>query len=132
LVCLEGAASPMSVRCAGEYRERCQSAMIQTVEIKLRIPSVRVQRAQRDSPTIAKEDVRFIKRVELEGIPQQGDVLTMTIESSGDTFPCEVLRSDWHDDKNMFVIACRYARRTISEIDYLRLMSAGDWHVTAR
>ena len=106
--------------------------MIHTVEIKLRIPSLRQGRPQRDSPPIANDDVRFIKRVELEAIPQQGDVLTMTIESSGETFQCEVLRSDWHDEKNMFVIACRYARRSISEADYLRLMSAGDWHVMAR
>ena len=106
--------------------------MIHTVEIKLRVPSLRLERAQRDAATIANDDVRFIKHVELEAIPQPGDVLTMTIESSGATFQCEVVRSDWHEDKNMFVIACRYARRTISEADYLRLMSAGDWHVMAR
>jgi hypothetical protein len=106
--------------------------MIHSVEIKLRIPSLRLERPQRDSSTIANDDVRFIKRVALETIPRQGDVLTMTIESSGETFQCEVLRSDWHDDKNMFVIACRYARRGISEADHLRLMSAGDWHVMPR
>jgi hypothetical protein len=102
--------------------------MIHSVEIKLRIP--RLERPQRDSSTIANDDVRFVKRVALETIPRQGDVLTL--ESSGATFQCEVLRSDWHDDKNMFVIACRYARRTISEADYLRLMNAGDWQVMAR
>jgi hypothetical protein len=106
-------------------------AMPQTVEIRLRIPSLRAHGQQTDSPSvIANDDVRFIKQVELAQIPRRGELLTMTTES-GATFQCEVVRSDWHDDKNMFVIACRYARRTISEAEYRGLMDAPDWRVTA-
>ena len=102
----------------------------QTVEIRLRIPSLRAHGQQTDSARmIANDDVRFIKQVELANIPRRGELLTMTTES-GATFQCEVVRSDWHDDKNMFVIACRYARRTISEAEYRGLMGAPDWHVT--
>jgi hypothetical protein len=105
--------------------------MTQTVEVRLKIPSLRVERERADSPTkIANDDVRFIKHVALEQIPRQGDVLTMTV-GSGATFQCEVVRTDWHDGKNMFVVACRYAKRTISEGEYRGLMDAPDWHVTA-
>jgi hypothetical protein len=105
--------------------------MSQTVEIRLRIPSLRAPGQRTESPSvIANGDVRFIKQVELEEIPRRGELLTMTTES-GATFPCEVVRSDWRDDKNMFVIACRYARRTISEAEYRGLMDAPDWQVTA-
>lgn len=105
--------------------------MTHTVEVRLKIPSLRVDRERTDAQSkIANGDVRFIKQVALDGIPQKGDVLTMTM-ASGATFPCEVVRSDWHDDKNMFVIACRYARRTISEAEYRGLMDAPDWQVTA-
>jgi hypothetical protein len=31
----------------------------------------------------------------------------------GGTFECEVVRSDWHHEKNLFVIACRYRKRSI-------------------
>jgi hypothetical protein len=107
------------------------AGMKHTVEISLRIPSLRTRREGADSPsTIANNDVRFIKNVELETIPQRGDVLTMTIGSEG-TFQCEVVRSDWHHDKNMFVMACRYSKRSISEAEYRALIDAPDWRVRA-
>jgi hypothetical protein len=104
--------------------------MTQTVEVRLKIPSLRAQREGSDAPSkISNDDVRFIKQVAFDGIPRAGEVLTMTIGSAA-TFQCEVVRSEWHDDKNMFVIACRYAKRTITEAEYRALMGAPDWHVT--
>jgi hypothetical protein len=101
--------------------------MAQTVEISLRIPSLRVRIEGKEAPqTIANSDVRFCKRVELEAIPKAGDILTMAV-SSGGTFECEVVRSDWHQDKNMFVIACRYSKRSISPAEYDALIGSSDW-----
>jgi hypothetical protein len=101
--------------------------MTQTVEISLKIPSLRATRERQQNPsTIANNDVRFIKHVELEAIPRAGDLLTMTV-AAGAPFHCNVIRSDWHHDKNMFVIACRYAKRSISEADYQALLAASDW-----
>jgi hypothetical protein len=106
---------------AGQHR------MTHLVEISLRIPSIRGSRAGNDTPaTIVNNDVRFIKQVELESIPKAGDVLTMTVESA-EAFDCEVIRSDWHQDKNMFVIACRYGKRSMSEAAYQTLLDAPDW-----
>ncbi|PYR36509.1 MAG: hypothetical protein DMF93_19755 [Acidobacteria bacterium] len=100
-------------------------------EISLKIPSLRVRREGKDSPeTIANSDVRFIKLVELDRVPKSGDVLTMTIGSET-SFQCEVVRSDWHQDKNMFVTACRYSKRSISEAEYHALMGASDWQMRA-
>ena len=102
--------------------------MTHLVEISLRIPSIRAIRDGKDSPTtIANSDVRFIKQVELESIPKAGEVLTMTVEWA-ESFRCEVIRSDWHQDKNMFVIACRYAKRSISDAEYQAFLNAPDWH----
>jgi hypothetical protein len=103
--------------------------MAQTVEISLRIPSLRVRREGKEDPeTIANGDVRFIKQVELTAIPKAGESLTMTVGSS-DSFACEVVRSDWQNDKNMFVIACRYSKGSISLVEYQALMDAPDWQV---
>jgi len=100
-------------------------------EISLRIPSLRVRREGKDSSeTISNSEIRFVKRVELERVPKSGDVLTMTIGSEA-SFQCEVVRSDWHHDKNMFVTACRYSKRSISEAEYRALMDASDWQVRA-
>jgi hypothetical protein len=105
--------------------------MAQTVEISLRIPSLRVRREGKEAPeTIANSDVRFGKRVELEAIPKPGDILKMTL-SSGGTFDCDVVRSDWQHDRNIFVVACRYSKRSISRAEYEALMGASDWQVRA-
>ena len=105
--------------------------MAQTVEISLRIPSLRVKRGDKDDlETINNSDVRFSKQIEVETIPKPGVVLTMTI-SSGETFECEVVRSDWHHDKNMFVVACRYSKRSVTPAEHQALMNASDWQVRA-
>jgi hypothetical protein len=105
--------------------------MTQTVEISLKIPSLRVRRERNETPeTIANSEVRFGKRVELTAIPKPGEILTMTL-SSGGTFECEVVRSDWQHDRDMFVVACRYSKRSISPAEYQALMGASDWQVRA-
>jgi len=103
--------------------------MTHTLEISVRIPSLRVRRdGKEDLETIVNSDVRFFKNVEVEAIPKLGDVLTMTVGSSG-TFKCEVTRSDWHHEKHMFVAACRYSKRTIAQAEYQALVDATDWQV---
>jgi hypothetical protein len=105
--------------------------MAQTVEISLRIPSLRVRREGKDTAeTIANSDVRFSKRIELDAIPKPGEVLKMEV-SSGGTFECDVVRSEWHHEKNMFVVACRYAKRSISQADYQALIDSSDWQAKA-
>jgi hypothetical protein len=105
--------------------------MPQTVEINLRIPSLRVRREGKEDPeTIVNNDVRFIKNVELDVIPKPGKILTMDIGSEL-TFDCEVVRTEWHHDKNMFVVACRYAKRSISNAEYRAFVDSSDWHLKA-
>ena len=105
--------------------------MAQTVEISLRIPSLRIRREETDTlETINNADIRFSKQIEVESIPKPGVVLTMAM-SSGETFECDVVRSDWHHGKNMFVIACRYSKRSVSPGEYQALMNSSDWQVRA-
>jgi hypothetical protein len=105
--------------------------MPQIVEISLRLPSLRIRREDKDAvETINNSDVRFTKQIEVESIPKPGAILTMAI-SSGETFDCQVVSSDWQHDKNMFVIACRYSQRSVSPAEYQALMNASDWRVRA-
>jgi hypothetical protein len=105
--------------------------MAQTVEISLRIPSLRVRREGKEElETVANGDIRFTKHIELEAIPKAGEVLHLAVRS-GETFDCEVVRSNWHDEKNMFVIACRYSKRSISAAEYEAFMDSSDWQVKA-
>ena len=104
--------------------------MAQTVEISLRIPSLRIRKEGKDTPeTTSNSDVRFTKKLDLDSIPKTGVVLEMSM-SAGAPFQCEVVRSDWHDGKNCFVIACRYSKRSISPAEYQSLMDSSDWTLT--
>ena len=103
--------------------------MIQTVEISLRVPSLRVKRDGKDAPeTISNSDIRFIKRIDVDSIPKNGTVLTMEIGSHG-SFESVVVRSDWHEEKNLFVIACQYKNRSITPTDYQALLDSTDWQL---
>ncbi len=104
--------------------------MTQTLEISLRIPSLRVfGREGKEGPeTVANSDVRFIKHVELDKIPKPGDMLDLVVGSGG-SFQCKVIRSDWHHQKDMFVTECRYAKRSISEAEYHALLDSSDWRM---
>jgi hypothetical protein len=102
----------------------------QTVEISLRVPSLRVRREDKDTPeTISNSDIRFAKRLEVDSIPKAGTMLEMSM-SAGAPFQCEVVRSDYHEGKNCFVVACRYSKRSISPAEYQSLMDSSDWTLT--
>jgi hypothetical protein len=103
--------------------------MAQSVEISLRIPSLRVRKEGTDvAETIANGDVRFSTQLEVETVPKPGTILTLPV-GTADPFECEVVRSDWRDDKNRFVVACRYVKRSITHADYQALMHAPGWEV---
>lgn len=101
--------------------------MPQTVEISLRIPSLRVPGEGNAMQTIANNDVRFSRQLEVERIPKTGDVLDMSVDDR--QFKCTVVRSDWHHEKNLFVVACRYANRSIPHAEYQALMDSSDWQI---
>jgi hypothetical protein len=101
----------------------------QIVEISLRVPSLRMKREGKDTvETISNSDSRFIKRIELGSIPKAGTVLAMEVDSTM-SFECEVVRSDWHESKNIFVLACQYRKRSIAPADYQKLLDSPDWEL---
>ena len=121
-----------------DYDVNCRSAasrrtdgfsMTHTIEISLKIPSLRIRREGKDAlDTIVNTDVRFTKHVQLDVVPKPGDVLSMTVGPAG-SFQCNVIRTDWRDDKDMFVTACQYARRSMVEADYQALVDDPAWQM---
>ena len=100
--------------------------MPQIVEINLRLPSLRIKEEAGGEPRIVNNsDVRFTKNVELQSIPKPGELLTMSADSM--TFPCEVIQTNWHESKNIFVVACRFERRSISAAEYHAISNSAEW-----
>ena len=99
--------------------------MPQIVEINLRLPSLRIKEDGGEPRVINNGDVRFTKNVELPSIPKPGDLLTLSADDL--TFPCEVIQANWHESKNIFVVACKFERRSISPDEYRAISNSAEW-----
>src|SRR5438128_939739 len=96
-------------------RRSIRNRMPVVVEVSLRLPNVRVRSEDQppDHRAIDHAAVRFRKRVELPALPAPGDKLELATRS-GNLIPCEVVRSDWSEREELFVLACRYVGRGMS------------------
>jgi len=39
------------------------------------------------------------------------------------------VRADWNEGKNLFVVSCQYANRSITQDEYAALMQDPDWEM---
>ena len=99
--------------------------MPQIVEINLRLPSLRIKEDGGEPRVINNGDVRFTKNVELQSIPKPGELLTLSADDL--RFPCEVIQANWHESKNIFVVACKFERRSISPDEYRAISNSAEW-----
>lgn len=72
--------------------------------------------------------VRFRKVISVEAIPKAGETLQLET-SSGRTLEARVVRSDWHESRELFVVSCQYANRSISADEYQALVADPAWEL---
>lgn len=96
------------------------------VEINLNIPAIKDPIKDTAGWPINNREVRFLKRVEVPTLPKPGEVIELTIRPSYQ-FQATVVRADWHEEKELFVVACKYSNRSISRPEYLALMEDSQW-----
>ena len=102
--------------------------MSQQVEVSLRIPNMKVRALDEDGYPIDHSSVRFKKFVLVPAIPKPGDSLQLTTRS-GRMLESTVQRTDWHEERGLFVVACQYSNRSISADDYDALENDPDWQM---
>lgn len=96
------------------------------IEINLNIPTIKDPLKDASGFPISNRDIRFLKRVDVPSLPKPGDVIDLAIRPDYQ-FKATVIRSDWHEEKELFVVACRYANRSITRPEYLALMADDEW-----
>lgn len=77
---------------------------------------------------IDHSQVRFRKVIDVEGIPKSEAMLDLST-SSGRILPARVVRSDWNEDRGLFVVSCQYANRSITLEEYRALADDPGWQM---
>src|SRR5713101_7723359 len=87
------------------------------VEVSLKIPRVKNPIKDSSGYPIDNSEVRFTKHIEVSAIPTTGAPLELAT-AHGFVFNAIVVRSDWHEGRKLFVIACTFPRRSIERDEY--------------
>ena len=96
------------------------------VEVRLRVPSMKVRALDENGYPIDHSSMRFRKVIEVERIPKPAEALELET-SSGRTLPATVVRSDWNEGLGCFVISCQYGNRSITPDEYAALANDPAW-----
>ena len=98
------------------------------VEVELKIPTLALRSPSQPDKRIDNASVRFKKLIQVAAIPKPGASLQMTT-TAGQRFECTVTRADWHEERALFILSCRYAKKAISTDEYHALVSDPDWRM---
>lgn len=101
--------------------------MSREVEVSLRVPNMKVRALDEHGYPIDHSAVRFRKLIAVPAIPKPGESLMLTTRSS--QFEAKVVRSDWNEDRGLFIVSCQYANRSIAADEYQALVSDPDWEL---
>ena len=102
--------------------------MPKEVEVSLRVPNMKNRALDENGYPIDHSQVRFRKVVTVEAIPKPGETLTLTTET-GKPFEVKTVRSDWNEDRGLFVVACQWATRSITAEEYQALVQDPHWEL---
>ena len=102
--------------------------MAREVEVSLRIPNMKVRPKDESGYPIDYAYFRFKKILSVPAIPKVGDSMQLAV-ASGRTFESKVVRVDWSDDRNLFIVSCQFANRSISSEEHGDLVSDPAWEM---
>ena len=99
------------------------------VEVSLRVPNMKVRVLDENGYPIDHSAVRFRKVLTVPGgVPKPNDPMPLETRS-GRTIESRVVQSDWHEGRNLFVVSCQYANRSITPDEYGALRDDPDWEL---
>lgn len=96
------------------------------LEVNLKIPRVTLRPPNAPAQVIDNSAIRYTKLIHLPAVPKAGEVLQVTA-GPFQTFDCAVTRSDWNDERELFIVSCSYAKRSMSADEYAALVNDAEW-----
>ena len=108
--------------------EACDNTVMD-VEIELRIPTLTVKPEDGAAGRIDNRLVRFRKVIQVPVFPPPGSTIALTA-STDFAFECIIARADWHEEKQKFVLSCKYPRQRIFPHEYEALLNDPQWQRT--
>jgi hypothetical protein len=99
------------------------------IEVRLRIPNSKHRVRDENGYPIDHASIRFRKTLDVETVPKIGDAISLPT-ASGQTLPATVAGRDWNEELGLFVVACQYANRSLTEQDFTALLNDPDWRMT--
>jgi hypothetical protein len=97
------------------------------IEVSMRVPTLTVRAPNEPDRRIDNSAVRFTRRIEVPALPKAGEVLSLSTGEGRTQFDCTVTRSDWSEEKGLFVVACTYAKRSLPVDTYNALVNDSQW-----
>lgn len=96
------------------------------VEIELRIPTLTLDKDEDNPAKIDNTHVRFKKVIRVPAFPPPGSTIELTAGSDL-SFECDIVRADWHEEKQLFVLSCKYPKQRIVQSEYETLLNDPEW-----
>src|SRR3954465_2116702 len=95
------------------------------IEVRLRVPNMKVRALDPQGYPIDHSEVRFRKTVDVSVVPKANETLELSTRS-GFTFPALVVRNDFYEAQG-YVVSCQFGRRAITPDEYHALANDPDW-----
>jgi hypothetical protein len=102
--------------------------MSREVEVSLRVPNMKVRVLDETGYPIDHANVRFRKMIQVQSIPKPEETLQLTTRS-GKTLTARVVRAVWHESRELLVLSCHYAERSITPEEYGALAEDPEWEL---
>jgi len=96
------------------------------LEVNLKIPRVTLRPAVGAPQVTDNSALRYTKLIHVPAVPKAGQVLQVTA-GPFQTFDCSVTRADWNDERELFIVSCSYAKRSMSAEEYEALVNDAEW-----
>ena len=100
--------------------------MVMDVEIELRIPSLTVGKDDGSNAKIDNALIRFKTVIQVAAFPPAGSTIQLSAGSDL-AITCTIARADWHEDKQLFVLACKYPKQRMLLQEYETLLNDPRW-----